>query len=74
MSDKAVHSGKVSAVEVAQMVFDAVAQDQFYIYSHPQALGNVQSRMQAIVAQENPPNPFAARPDIGEKLKAALKT
>jgi len=74
MSDKAVHSGKVSAVEVAQMVFDAVGQDQFYIYSHPQALGNVQSRMQAIVAQENPPNPFAARPDIGEKLKAALKT
>jgi NAD(P)-dependent dehydrogenase (short-subunit alcohol dehydrogenase family) len=45
MLDKAVDSGKVSAAEVAQKVFDAVATEQFYIYSHPQALGNVQLRM-----------------------------
>ena len=73
MSDKAVSSGKVSATEVAHKVFDAVASGQFYIYSHPQALGNVQSRMEAIVQQHNPPDPFAARPDVGEKLKAALR-
>jgi NAD(P)-dependent dehydrogenase (short-subunit alcohol dehydrogenase family) len=73
-SDKAVGSGKVSAADVAQKVFDAVASDQFYIYSHPQALGNVQTRMEAIVRQENPPNPFAARLDIGEKLKAELRS
>jgi hypothetical protein len=30
--------------------------------------------MEAIVQQENPPNPFLARPDIGEKLKAELRT
>ena len=73
MSDKAVGSGKVSAADVARMVFDAVAADQFYIYSHPQALGNVQSRMEAIVQQHNPPDPFAARPDVGAKLKADLR-
>jgi len=73
MSDKAVSSGKVSANEVAHKVFDAVASGQFYIYSHPQALGNVQSRMEAIVQQHNPPDPFAARPDLGEKLRAALR-
>lgn len=73
MSDKAVSSGKVSAAQVAQFVFDAIAHDQFYIYSHPQALGNVQSRMEAIVQQLNPPDPFAARPDVGEKLRAALR-
>ena len=73
MSDKAVSSGKVTAAEVAQLVFDAVAQDQFYIYSHPQALGNVQSRMEAIVQQHNPPDPFEARPDVGEKLRAQLR-
>jgi NAD(P)-dependent dehydrogenase (short-subunit alcohol dehydrogenase family) len=73
MSDKAVSSGKVTAAEVAQMVFDAVAHDQFYIYSHPQALGNVQSRMQAIVQQRNPPDPFEARPEVGEKLRAQLQ-
>ena len=73
MSDKAVSSGKVSAAEVAQKVFDAIASGQFYIYSHPQALGNVQSRMEAIVQQHNPPDPFAARPDVGDKLRAALR-
>ena len=74
MSDKAVSSGKVSASEVAQKVFDAVASGQFYVYSHPQALGNVQSRMEAIVQGINPPDPFAARPDVGEKLRAALRS
>jgi len=73
MSDKAVSSGKVSAAEVAHKVFDAVASGQFYIYSHPQALGNVQSRMEAIVQGINPPDPFSARPDVGEKLRAALR-
>jgi len=74
MSDKAVGSGKVSAADVAQMVFDAVAQDRFYIYSHPKALGNVQHRMEAIVQAHNPPDPFAERPEIGEQLRAALRT
>ncbi len=73
MSDKAVSSGKVTAAEVAQSVFDAMSQDQFYIYSHPQALGNVQSRMEAIVQQHNPPDPFEARPDVGEKLREQLR-
>ncbi|MFT5644990.1 MAG: NAD(P)-dependent dehydrogenase (short-subunit alcohol dehydrogenase family) [Janthinobacterium sp.] len=74
MSDKAVGSGKVTAAEVAQKVFDAMADDQFYIYSHPKALANVQSRMECIVQQTNPVDPFAARPDIGVNLKAALRS
>ena len=73
MSDKAVGSGKVSATDVAKMVFDAVAHDHFYIYSHPKALGNVQHRMEAIVQGHNPPDPFKERPDIGDKLKADLR-
>ena len=73
MSDKAVGSGKVTAAEVVQKVFDAIAADQFYIFSHPKALGNVQSRMEAIVQAHNPPDPFLARPEIGVELKAALR-
>ena len=73
MSEKAVSSGKVTAAEVAQKVFDAVQSGQFYIYSHPQALGNVQQRMEAIVMGKNPPDPFAARPEVGEQLRAALR-
>jgi NAD(P)-dependent dehydrogenase (short-subunit alcohol dehydrogenase family) len=74
MSEKAVSSGKVSADDVAQKVFDAVAQDQFYIFSHPKALGNVQQRMEAILQMEQPPDPFAARPEIGEELRRALRS
>jgi len=73
MSDKAVSSGKVSAAQVAQMVFDAMRADQFYIYSHPKALGNAQTRFDAIVHGTNPPDPFAERPDIGIALRNLLK-
>jgi len=73
MSDKAVSSGKISAAQVAEMVFHAVRHDQFYIYSHPKALGNARSRFDAIVAGTNPPDPFAERPEIGEGLRRALR-
>lgn len=71
---KAVSSGKVTSAEVAQRVFDAMAEDRFYIYSHPGALGNVQTRMEAIVGQHNPPDPFAERPEVGQALREALRT
>ena len=74
MTDKAVGSGKVSAADVAANVFKAIEGNRFYIYSHPQALGNVQQRMQAIVEQTNPPDPFAARPEVGQKLRADLRS
>ena len=73
MGEKAVNSGKVSAADVANMVFEAIATNQFYIYSHPQALGNVSQRLQAAVEGRNPPDPFVARPDVGAKLRAALQ-
>ena len=73
MSDKAVGSGKVTAAEVAQKVFDAIAADQFYVFSHPKALGNVKSRMEAIVDVRNPPDPFLERPEVGTRLRAALR-
>jgi hypothetical protein len=71
-SDKAVSSGKVTAAMVAQFVFDALVEDRFYIYSHPHALGNVQARMEDIVAGRNPGDPFAKRPELGEQLRKAL--
>jgi short-subunit dehydrogenase len=74
MMDKAVGSGKVSAAEVAQQVFDAVQSGQFYIYSHPQALGLVAQRMQAVVAGSNPPDPFVTKPELGASLRQALSS
>lgn len=73
MTDKAVSSGKVSAADVARLVFDAISADRFYIFSHPRALGNVRSRMEGIVNQTNPADPFLERPEIGAGLRAALR-
>jgi NAD(P)-dependent dehydrogenase (short-subunit alcohol dehydrogenase family) len=73
MSDKAVGSGKVSAADVAQMVFDAVAADRFYIYSHPKAINSVQTRLEDIMQARNPTDPFSHKPEIGLELKKALR-
>lgn len=73
MGAKAVHSAKVSAAEVAQMVFEAVRERRFYIYSHPQTLGSVQTRMEDVLQQRNPSDPFAERPHIGFQLRQALR-
>ncbi len=73
MSDKAVSSGKVSAADVAQMVFDAIAANQFYIYSHPKSIKSVQTRMEDIVQIRNPTDPFAGKPELGLELKRALR-
>ena len=73
MGERAVARGKVSAAQVAQFVFDAVREDRFYVYSHPNALGAVQQRIDDIVNHRNPSDPFAARPEIGAELRAALR-
>ena len=74
MSDKAVGSGKVTAADVAQKVFDAVSARQFYIYSHPKAIKSVQTRLEDIVMARNPTDPFADKPEIGTQLKQALRS
>ncbi|WP_136417288.1 MULTISPECIES: SDR family oxidoreductase [Oxalobacteraceae] len=72
VSDKAVSSGKVSAAQVAERTFDAIKESKFYVYSHPHALGNVQTRMEDIILQRNPSDPFAAAPQIREMLQTQL--
>ena len=73
MSDQAVSKGKVSAAQVAQWVFDACANNQFYIYSHPKSLGSVQVRLEDIMTPRNPTDPFAAKPELGVKLREELR-
>ena len=73
MTDKAVSSGKVTAVDVAEITFKAIADGQFYIYSHPGALAGVRERMEHIVAATNPGDPYAATPHVREALRAKMK-
>ena len=73
MSEKAVGSGKVTAADVAAKVFAAMDENRFYIYSHPKALGSVQSRMEDLLMQRNPTDPFRERPEVGEALRKQLR-
>ena len=73
MTSKAVTSGKVSAADVAAMVFDAISANRFYIYSHPKSIKSVQTRMEDIVQARNPTSPFSDKPVIGIELKRALR-
>jgi NAD(P)-dependent dehydrogenase (short-subunit alcohol dehydrogenase family) len=73
MSEKAVGSGKVSAADVASLVFDAVAANRFYIYSHPKSIRSVQTRLEDIVQARNPTDPFADKPELGVQLRKALR-
>ena len=72
-SEKAVVSGKVSAAQVAELTFDAVRDDRFYIYSESAPLSNVRKRMEDIMQQQNPRDPYEEVPHVRELLKAKLK-
>jgi short-subunit dehydrogenase len=71
--DKAVSSGKITAAEVAEDTFDAIRQARFYIYSHPQLLSNVQTRMEDVVLSRNPTDPLQSTPLVREMLLSKLK-
>ncbi len=73
MSDKAVGSGKVSAAQVAQFVFDAMDANRFYVFSHPKALSTVQTRLEDIMLPRNPSDPFKDRPGLRWQLQQALR-
>ena len=73
MTDKAVSSGKLTAADVAALVFDAIDHRKFYIFSHPQALAGVQTRLEDVMLLRNPSDPFADKPEIGAGLRAKLR-
>lgn len=74
LSEKAVTSGKLTAADIARKVMDAVAGNTFYIFSHPHALGVVQTRLEDVMLGRNPSDPFKDRPQIGQQLREALRS
>ncbi len=72
MTVKAVESGKVSAADVSRLTFEAIRDGQFYIYSHPGALGGVAERMGDIVNQRNPSDPYKSTPHVREALRERM--
>jgi NAD(P)-dependent dehydrogenase (short-subunit alcohol dehydrogenase family) len=50
----AVQSGRITAEQVAEMVFDAVQGERFYILTHPKIKGSIQTRMEDILHDRQP--------------------
>ena len=61
-SEKAVSSGRMTAEQVAQLTFDAVRENRFYVFTHPQILSTVQARFDAALRGDAPADPFAGKP------------
>ncbi len=57
----AVQSGRISADQVAEMVFEAVRDDRFYILTHEKIKGAIEVRMQDILATRHPTDTFKPR-------------
>jgi len=61
-TEKAVASGKITAEEIAQLTFDAVRDNRFYVFTHPQILPSLRGRFDAVLSGTAPADPYAARP------------
>lgn len=73
MASKAVTSGKLTAEHIAQLTFDAVERDAFYVFSHPHALDSIRQNAENLIALRDPPDPFASKPELREQLVTALR-
>ncbi|MGE5338980.1 MAG: SDR family NAD(P)-dependent oxidoreductase, partial [Gemmatimonadota bacterium] len=63
-SEKAVSSGRMTAAEVADLTFDAVRANRFYVFTHPKIMTAVDARFSAILAGGVPSDPFASNPMV----------
>ena len=61
MVEKAVSSGKLTAVDVANITFDAIRDRQFYILTHPNFMKLVRARLDDIANLRNPSDVFSLK-------------
>lgn len=72
LSEAGMTSGRLTPQDVAKVTFEAIRARCFYIFPHPRMLESVERRMQAILHQQPPVDPFAFRPAIYQSLKQEL--
>ena len=65
---KAVSSGRITAKQVAQLTFDAICANRFYVFTHPQILPAVQARFDSVLNGKPPADPYATRPAAKPRL------
>ncbi len=66
-TEKAVSSGRIGAAQVAQMTFEAIRENRFYVLTHPGILPSVELRMQDVLMQRNPSDPYTYKPGVAQQ-------
>jgi NAD(P)-dependent dehydrogenase (short-subunit alcohol dehydrogenase family) len=61
---RAVQSGKLSADDVADITFEAIAARRFYIITHPGIMATVKLRHEDIEQLRNPTDPMSLKPEV----------
>ncbi|CAB3779676.1 hypothetical protein LMG28614_00901 [Paraburkholderia ultramafica] len=61
---RAVQSGKLSAADVADITFEAIAARRFYIVTHPAIMATVKLRHEDIEQWRNPTDPMSLKPEV----------
>jgi NAD(P)-dependent dehydrogenase (short-subunit alcohol dehydrogenase family) len=51
---KVLEKGRVTAADVAEMTFEAIAASRFYVFPHPKIRKDIQTRMEDILELRNP--------------------
>ncbi|SIT39435.1 Short-chain dehydrogenase/reductase SDR [Paraburkholderia ribeironis] len=61
---RAVRSGKLSAADVADITFEAIAARRFYIITHPGIMATVRLRHEDIEQLRDPTDPMSLKPEV----------
>ena len=61
---RAVQSGKLTAADVADLTFEAIAARRFYIITHPGIMATVKLRHEDIEQLREPSDPMSLKPEV----------
>lgn len=74
MLDKGMTDEQVSAEDVSRLTFDAIREQRFYVFTHPQAVQTgTRARFEAILGMNQPVPAFADQPELRAAMAASLK-
>lgn len=71
-SQQAVKNGAISADEVAEITFNAIESDSFYVFPSPEALPLVKARLDHVLNQTSPDLPYELVPALKQRRDRLL--
>lgn len=73
INEKAVTEGTATPRQVAIKTYDAILNGQFYIYSDTNPLSDIQTRMEDILKERNPSDPYVNLPEVKKFIEVKLR-